>query len=306
MSLPLVVLAAGLSTRYGALKQLDRLGPAGEAIMDYNVFDALRAGFHEVVYVVRPEILEPVREHVSRVFGGGLRARFVLQDLSALPEGYRAPPDRRRPWGTAHAVLCAAREVDGPLVVCNADDLYGPAAFMRLAEYLSGGDPASAAALIGYPLRDTLTGGGGVARGLCRIGKHGLVEHVIELREVRRSGAWILGVEGAGAQVDLTGDELVSMNLWALTPQMIAGIRLQFTRFLDLWGAHPGQEFFLSTAINEHIQTYGSSVQVLGAEDSWLGITYAEDRDRFRSMLTERIASGVYPRDLADGLVRAG
>jgi hypothetical protein len=307
MSHPLVVLAAGLSTRYGALKQLDRLGPSGEAIMDYNVFDALRAGFDEVVYVVRPEILEPVREHVFEVFGDELRARFVLQDLATLPQGYPAPPDRRKPWGTAHAVLCAAEGVDGPLVVCNADDLYGPAAFRRLHDYLTGGDPASTAALIGYPLRDTLAGGGGVARGLCHIGKEGLLEHVIELREVRQSGAWIVGVEGGGdAPIDLTGDELVSMNLWALTPSMIRGIRRQFTRFLDMWGAHPGQEFFLSTAINEHIQTYGSRVRVLGAEDSWLGITYAEDRERFQSMLGERIYSGVYPRDLAHGLVKAG
>jgi len=307
MSHPLVVLAAGLSTRYGALKQLERLGPGGEAIMDYNVFDALRAGFDEVIYVVRPEILEPVREHVARVFGDGLRARFVLQDLAVLPDGYPAPPDRRKPWGTAHAVLCAAEGVDGPLVVCNADDLYGPAAFRRLREYLGSGDPGSMAALIGYPLRDTLAGGGGVARGLCHIGKDGLLEHVIELREVRQSGAWIVGVEGGDdAQIDLTGDELGAMNVWALTPAMISGIRRQFTRFLDLWGAHPGQEFFLSTAINEHIQTYGAQVRVLGAEDSWLGITYAEDRDRFRSMLGERIETGVYPHDLADSLVKAG
>jgi hypothetical protein len=163
------------------------------------------------------------------------------------------------------------------------------------------------AALIGYPLRDTLAGGGGVARGLCHVGQEGLLEHVIELREVRQSGAWIVGVEGGGdAPIDLTGDELVSMNLWALTPHMISGIRRQFTRFLDFWGAHPGQEFFLSTAINEHIQTYGSRVRVLGTEESWLGITYAEDRERFQSMLGERIESGVYPHYLADGLVKAG
>jgi hypothetical protein len=306
MSLPLVVLAAGLSTRYGALKQLERLGPGGEAIMDYNVFDALRAGFDEVIYVVRPEILDPIQQHVLRVFGDSLRARFVLQDLATLPHGYRAPPDRRKPWGTAHAVLCASVETEGALVVCNADDLYGPAAFERLHQYVSSGDPASTASLIGYPLRDTLAGGGGVARGLCHIGRDGLLEHVIEVREVRRSGNWIVGVEGDDTPVELTGDELVSMNLWALTPAMIAGIRRQFTRFLDLWGAHPGQEFFLSTAINEHIQAYGSNVRVLGAEDSWLGITYAEDRDRCQSMLEERIDTGVYPHDLADGLARIG
>lgn len=305
MSLPLVVLAAGLSTRYGALKQLERLGPGGEAIMDYNVFDALRAGFDEIVYVVRPEILEAVREHVGRVFGDSLQARFVIQDLAKLPPEHRAPPDRRKPWGTAHAVLCAAEELLGPVVVCNADDLYGPAAFHELYAHLTGDDPADAA-LIGYPLRDTLAGGGGVARGLCHIGRDGLLEHVIEIREIRRSGAWIIGIEGDDTPIDLTGDELVSMNLWGLTPSMIRGIRRQFNRFLDLWGAHPAKEFFLSTAVNEHIQTYGSKVRVLGARESWMGITYAQDRERFQSVLAERIEGGVYPSDLAQGLVGTG
>ena len=303
MSLPLVVLAAGLSTRFGRLKQLERLGPNGEAIMDYNVFDALRAGFDEVTYVVRPQILEDVQAHVARVFGDTVRTRFVLQDLTRLPPGFRSPPDRRRPWGTAHAVLCAADGLRRPMAVCNADDLYGPAAFKQLHSYLTSDAPPSDAALIAYPLRDTLVGGGGVARGLCHVGRDGILEHVIEVREIRRRDAWIVGTEGEGAKVDLMGDELVSMNLWGLKPPMIDGIRNQFRRFLDLWGAHPGREFFLSTAINEHIQTYASRVQALDSEDSWLGITYAEDRDRFQATLEDRIQAGAYPRNLAHGFV---
>ena len=160
MSFPLVVLAAGLSKRYGRLKQLEPLGPQGEAIMDYNVFDALRAGFGDVIYVVRPEILDDVRDHVAGVFGDSLSTRFVLQELTRLPDGFRAPPDRSKPWGTAQAVLCAAEELAGPFVVCNADDLYGPAAFQRLHDFLADDGDADGA-LIGYPLRDTLAGGGG-------------------------------------------------------------------------------------------------------------------------------------------------
>ncbi|MDH3207273.1 MAG: NTP transferase domain-containing protein [Gemmatimonadota bacterium] len=306
MSLPLVVLAAGLSTRFGRLKQLERLGPSGEAIMDYNVFDALRAGFDEVTYVVRPQILEDVKAHVADVFGDSVHARFVLQDLASLPPGFRSPPDRRRPWGTAHAVLCAAEGVQGPMAVCNADDLYGPAAFKQLYDYLTGDVPPSDAALIAYPLRDTLAGGGGVARGLCHVGRNGMLEHVIEVREIRRSDAWIVGIEGEDAPIDLTGDELVSMNLWGLKPSMIEGIRNQFRRFLDLWGAHADREFFLSTAVNEHIQTYESRVHVLDSEDSWLGITYAEDRERFQSMLEHRIKAGAYPKNLTHGFVEKG
>jgi hypothetical protein len=130
-----------------------------------------------------------------------------------------------------------------------------------------------------------------------------MLEHVIEVHDIRRRDGWIVGIEGEGTPIDLSGDELVSMNLWGLTSVMIRGIGLQFRRFLDVWGAHPGREFFLSTAINDHIQAYGSSVRVLAAQDSWLGITYASDRERFQSMLAERIATGVYPRALADGLV---
>lgn len=299
MSLPLVVLAAGLSTRYGRLKQLERLGPGGEAIMDYNVFDALRAGFDEIVYVVRPEILDPLREHVRSVFGDGLNARYVLQELDDLPEGFQAPPDRRKPWGTAHAVLCAARALDGPLVVCNSDDLYGPASFKRLHEYMAEDPAPTDAVLIGYPLRETLAGGGGVARGLCHVGREGFLEHVIEVRDIRRAEAWIVGIEDMGSEVDLTGDELVSMNLWGLGPAAVRGIRRQFRSFLTRWGAHPGKEFFLSSAVNESIQTYGARVKVLVSEDAWMGITYEQDREHFRSRLESRLEAGVYPGRLA-------
>ena len=303
MSLPLVVLAAGLSKRYGRLKQLEPIGPNGETIMDYNVHDALRAGFDEVTYVVRSEILDDVREHVRRVFGDTLDARFVLQELDRLPEGFRAPPDRAKPWGTAHAVMCAADETESAFVVCNADDLYGPAAFQQLHDFLLEPGPAEGA-LIGYPLRDTLAGGGGVARGLCHVGKDGWLEHVIEVGQIRRAAAWIVGVEGENTPVDLTGDEMVSMNLWALSPRMVHGINRQFRHFLQHWGAHPGREFYLSSAVNAHIQSYAARVRVLGSQEPWLGITYAEDRESFQAALLARIDAGVYPRALSDAVTR--
>jgi hypothetical protein len=299
LSVPLVVIAAGLSTRFGRLKQLEGLAPNGEAIMDYNVFDAIRAGFDEVTYVVRPEILEDIRAHVREVFGDSVLMRFVIQDLASLPPVFKAPPERRRPWGTAHAMLCAANALDGPLVVCNADDLYGPAAFEQLHDHLTRETAPSGSSLIAYPLRDTLSGGEGVARGVCHVGRDALLEHVIEVREIRRRHHWIVGGEGEDTPVDLTGDEMVSMNLWGFTAGMVDGIRYQFKRFLDLWGTHPGREFFLSTAVNEHIQTYASPVRVLDSSESWLGITHPEDRERFQMMLGDRIEAGAYQRNLA-------
>ena len=302
MSPTLVVLAAGLSTRYGRLKQLEPLGPSGEAIMDYNVYDALRAGFDRVIFVVRREILADVRAHVHRVLGKTVPAEFVVQATDYLPAGFWAPPDRHKPWGTAQAVLIAADHLDGPFAVCNADDQYGPGAFERLFGYLTIQPVPTDGVLVGYPLRETLSGAGGVARGVCHMGRDGLLEHVIEVRDIRRKDAWIVGVEGEGSQVELTGDELASMNLWGLTPTIVDGMRRRFRDFLAVWGASATQEFFLSSAINAQIQVGSARVRALHARDPWFGLTHAGDQEWSRKLLLERIEAGVYPRRLADGL----
>lgn len=305
MSFPLVVLAAGLSTRYGGLKQLDGLGPRGEAIMDYNVYDAIRAGFGEVTYVVRAAIREDVERHVERVLGSGFSARFVEQELDRLPEGYRAPPDRRRPWGTAQAVLSAAADFDGPFAVCNSDDLYGPGAFQLLHAHLAEEPIQTEAALVGYRLAETLSGEGGVARGVCVLGRHDLLERVTEVREIRENDGWITGVETNGNPVELDGSEIVSMNLWGFTPPVIDLLGRQFRRFLDYWGSDTSQEFYLSTAINGQIELGVTRVKVLEAPDTWFGVTHAADRTRSEMILRERVASGAYPGRLAEALVRS-
>lgn len=306
MSLSLVVLAAGLSTRYGRLKQLDPLGPGGEAIMDYNVFDAARAGFSHVTYVVRAEILDDMRAHVDNIVGGTFQTDFVCQDLGQLPEGFRAPPDRVKPWGTAHAVLCAAEFVDGPFAVCNADDLYGPGAFRMLREEMSKEPVTANGVLVGYTLEDTLSGAGGVARGICVLGRDDLLERVTEVQRIRRTDGWITGIATDGAPVELTGQEIVSMNLWGFTPPVIELLRRQFRRFLEYWGSDTHEESFLSTMVAAQIELGTTNVRVLHAPDSWFGITHAADRGRSEAILRERVASGVYPQRLADALARLG
>lgn len=270
--------------------------------MDYNVYDAMRAGFEGVTYVVRPEIDVDLRAHVDQVWDGSLPTAYVSQELSRLPAGFRPPPDRRKPWGTAHAVLCAADLWTDPFAVCNADDLYGPQAFEILHAYLARDPVPTAGVLVGYPLHETLSESGGVARGICHVGRESLLEHVIEVRDIRRRHDSIVGVYGEGVPVDLQGDELVSMNLWGLTPQMVDGLRRRFARFLDLWGASADREFFLSTAINEQLQVEGSTVRVLHSDEPWFGLTHAEDAAPARTQLLERIEAGVYPPRLADGL----
>jgi hypothetical protein len=304
VSLPLVVMAAGLSTRYGRLKQLDGLGPGGETIMDYNVLDAARAGFTSVTYVVRREIIDDVRAHVERVIGGTFPVRFVCQELEELPPGFRAPPDRAKPWGTAHAVLCAADGIEGPFAVCNADDLYGPQAFALLHEELSRTPASCDAVVIGYLLEKTLSGAGGVARGICILSSGQRLERITEVQNIRRRDGWITGYRTDGSPVELTGNEIVSMNLWGFTPLVIDRLARQFRGFLEHWGADTQEECFLSTSVSDQIELGSTRVRVRQAPDSWFGVTHAADRARSEAILQERIASGVYPLRLADTLAR--
>jgi hypothetical protein len=294
----LVVLAAGMSTRYGRLKQVDPMGPCGASIMDYNVYDALRAGFSEVVFVTRPEIEVEIRDHVSRFVGAALPVHFILQTLDDLPPGFSPPPDRTRPWGTAHAALCAADAVRGPFGVCNADDLYGTQAFETLHRHLSTTPLRTEAALVGYTLEDTLSGQGGVSRGICILGRDRLLESVTEIRELRRVEGWIQGEDEDGVPVELRGHEVVSMNLWGFSDPVVAAMRRQLKRFLGRWGADATAEFPLSTALSEQVRLGSVRVAVLPGGDAWVGVTHPADTDRARSALASRIAGGLYPEDL--------
>jgi hypothetical protein len=275
-------------------------------MMDFNVYDAVRAGFGSVTYVVRREILDDVRKHVRSVVGDAVETHFVCQELGALPDGFRAPPDRAKPWGTAHAVLCAAKHIDGPFAVCNADDLYGPGAFALLHEYMTVDPLPTEAALVGYTLEKTLSGGGGVARGVCALRKDDMLERVTEVQNIRRAEGWITGSKTDGSPVELSGNEVVSMNLWGFTPPVMELLGRQFRRFLEYWGADTEEECFLSTTVNAQIELEATRVRVLRAPDTWFGVTHAADRARSAAILSERVASGAYPTRLADALIRMG
>lgn len=301
---PLVVLAAGLSTRYGRLKQLDPLGPAGESIMDYNVFDAARAGFSRAVFVVRPQIEASVRDHVMGIVGDRLPVSFVHQTLDQVPKGYRPPPERTKPWGTGQAVLCARDRVSGPFAVCNADDLYGADAFRQLFRHLAAEPPATEAAMVGYRLTDTLSGAGGVARGICVMGRDRMLQRVTEVREIRQVDGWIEGLEPDGEIVELEGNEIVSMNLWGFTDPVVDLMGRQFRRFLERWGADTTAEFPLSTAISEQVELGAVGVAVLQGRGDWFGVTHASDRDEAVATLRDRIEAGAYPESLPEAFAQ--
>lgn len=301
MDLTLVVLAAGLSTRFGRLKQLEPVGPSGEALLDYGIYDALRAGFSEVVLVIRPDLESAFSEHIERVFGDSLVYSFALQELGSLPGGFSVPDGRAKPWGTGHAVLAAESIVHGPFVVMNADDFYGASAFALLADHLQtvarSDDPDFAAA--GYRLRDTLSPSGGVSRAICELDAAGYFRRVTEVKNIAESDGAISGVTIDGKRLELTGDETISMNLWAATPVGFELLSSEFERFLEAHGDDPEAEFLLSMTVNDLIDRAAMRVKVIRAPGPWLGVTFPEDRPVVERRIRELIDEGHYPENLS-------
>jgi choline kinase len=304
MHLTLVVLAAGLSTRYGGLKQLEPVGPSGEALMDYGIYDAVRAGFDKVVLVTRRELEVTLREHVEGVFGGAIEILVAYQEIDTLPGGFSVPAGRRKPWGTGHAVLAATTEVSEPFVALNADDFYGADAFTALGDHLrktaGSGDNKFAAA--GYSILDTLSPHGGVSRAVCDVDANGYLVQVTEVKKIAEADGVLAGVTVEGERYVLSGDETISMNLWAATPSAFPLMHAQFARFLEEHSADIEAEFLMSTAVNELIEDGRVRVKVIPASGPWLGVTYQEDRPYVMKRLGRLVEEGLYPRDLSRSL----
>jgi dTDP-glucose pyrophosphorylase len=291
----LLVLAAGIGSRYGGLKQIDPVGPSGETIIDYSIFDALRAGFGKLVFVIRREIEESFRQTIGARFEARAPVHYVFQELDALPEGFRVPANRKKPWGTGHAVLVGASAIEEPFAAINADDFYGAASFRVLAEHLrsDGGD-----AMVGFILRQTLSEFGTVARGVCRVGSGGILESVTELTKIERHADGARCTDAAGVAHPLTGDEIVSMNMWGFGPHIFDHLRHGFVDFLRTRGNDEKAEFFISTFINSLIASGQERLKVLPTNDSWFGITYREDRARVVQSIRDLVARGGYPEKL--------
>lgn len=289
----LLVLAAGMGSRYGGLKQVDPVGPSGETILDYAVFDAIREGFGRVVFVIRREFEEAFRTQVAAKYAGRIRVDYVFQSLDALPPGFAVPEGREKPWGTGHAVWCARDAVDGPFAVIGADDFFGRDAFRQLAAFLREEQDEESApnfAMIGYRLANTLSENGAVSRGVCATGVDGYLEKVVEHTGIRREEA----VPGG----KYTGGETVSMNCWAFTPAFFTGLSEQFEAFLEARGGELKSEFYLPEAVSEQVAQGLVTVEVRPTEASWFGVTYREDKPRVQAALAELVARGEYPERL--------
>ena len=291
----LLVLAAGMGSRYGGLKQLDPVGPGGETILDYAVFDAIRAGFGRVVFVIRRDFEEAFHSQVVVKYADRIRVDTVFQSLDALPPGAALPAGREKPWGTGHAVWCAHDAIHEPFAVIGADDFFGRDAFVQLAAFLaplsSGRATAAAApagfAMVGYRLANTLSENGAVARGVCTAGTDGRLRTVVENTGTLRSEV------GPGRK--FSGEEIVSMNCWAFTPAFFPALDRQWRAFIAAHGGEPKSEFYLPEAVSQQIAEGTATVEVRPTAAEWFGVTYRDDKPRVQAALAALAARGDYP-----------
>ncbi len=301
----LVVMAAGMGSRYGGLKQMDPIGPSGEVIIDYSIFDAKRAGFETVVFIIKQEIDQVFREKVGSTIEKHMEVRYAYQELTKLPEGYAVPEGRVKPWGTAHAILSAKEVIDAPFAVINADDYYGPEAFRIMFDYLQtyGNDESLPYhfAMVGFHLGNTVTEHGHVARGVTQSNEKGLMTSIVEHTRIELYPGGIHSSFDEGKTwTDLPFDTIVSMNLWGFPRVFTDEIGAAFPAFLEqALTANPAKaEYFLPDVVRMLIEEGKAEVQVLTSTDKWYGVTYQEDKPLVVSAIQEKVTSGIYPEKL--------
>ena len=292
----LLVLAAGMGSRYGGLKQIDPVGPNGETIIDYSIYDAMRAGFGKMVFVIRHDIEEPFKQTIGARFEKKLPVEYVFQELNKLPEGFSVPPGRTKPWGTGQAILLAEDVIREPFAAINGDDFYGANSFRVLAEHLKSGTKDFA--MVGFILRNTLSEFGSVARGVCKTNSEGYLESVTEMTKIERDGKGAKTTGADGKPLSLTGDEAVSMNMWGFTPGLFGNLRELFVEFLKRSGKEEKSEFYIPAAVSDMVRAKRAKVKVLKTPDSWFGVTYREDRPFVVEGIRKLIARGEYPEKI--------
>ena len=302
----LVIMAAGMGSRYGGLKQIDPVGNHGQPILDYSIYDARRAGFETVVFVIKHEIEETFKAAIGNRISKSINVKYAFQELGDLPEGYAVPEGRVKPWGTCHAILAARKVVDGPFAVINADDYYGPEAFQTIYDYLSQNPDQPDCyefAMVGYLLGNTVTENGHVARGVCVEDSEHFLQTVTERTHIEKDGANARFTEDGGETWSpLPGDTIVSMNMWGLTRGFIDEAEARFPAFLDkAMAENPLKgEYFLPSVVSALIQEGKARVKVLKSTDRWYGVTYQADKPVVVAAIAEKTAAGLYPDNLRE------
>ena len=297
----LVIMAAGMGSRYGGLKQIDKIDDAGHIIIDYSIYDAIKAGFGEIVFIIKKEIEKDFREVMdSHLEGKDIKVSYVFQELYKLPEGYSVPDGRVKPWGTAHALACCLDVVDAPFAVINADDYYGAHAFEKMYDFLmkTADDDKYHYAMVGYRIKNTVTEQGTVSRGVCKSDENGMLTEITERTKIGIRNGDIYFTED-GVDYDLDPDTLVSMNLWGFTPSYIEECNKRFPAFLDAnLPKNPEKcEYLLPTVVSDLIKEGVADAKVLENEDKWYGVTYKEDKAGVVEAFRELKAQGIYPEN---------
>ena len=287
----LLVMAAGMGSRYGGLKQLDPVGPNGETIIDYSVYDAVRSGFNKVVFIIRREFEKEFKSQITNKYEGSIKVEFAFQELNALPNNFNCPEGRIKPWGTGQAILTAAGLINEPFVAINGDDFYGRDSYGVIADYYkSEGDSFS---MVAFQLGNTLSDFGGVSRGLCAV-ENGLLSTVVETHNIKRSAEGVTSDE----DISLDGTEPVSMNVWGFTPDLFDHLKSMFHDFLERDGKEMKSEFLIPSVVNNLIHANTKHVKVLRTDSSWFGVTYKEDKPYVVKQIQALIDNDEYPNKL--------
>jgi len=293
----LLVLAAGMGSRYGGQKQTDEFGPSGETITDYSIFDATRAGFGKVVFVIAPRMEEEFRSSYMDRFPADMEVDYVVQDVKNVPEGFTVPPERVKPWGTAHAVLMAKDVIDTPFAVINADDFYGRESYRVMHDFLVNAGPGEYS-VVGFTLSKTVSEHGSVARGVCETDEGGYLAEIVERTKIYSDAGRIYYEDEDGSEHDLSPDMKVSMNLFGFTPDIFRHLEEQFADYISKNINSAKAEFFIPYVADILIRNRAASFKVLGTPESWFGVTYQEDRPHVLEMIGKLVKEGVYPSPL--------
>lgn len=295
----LVIMAAGIGSRFGGPKQLTPVDPQGHLIIDFSLYDAWQAGFRQVVFIIKKEMEETFETHIGRRAREHFQVHYVYQELTDLPEGFTVPEGRVKPWGTGHAIVSCRHIVDGPFAVINADDFYGPSAFTAIYNFLAANKDPHLYAMVGYRLRNTVTEHGSVARGICQV-EDGMLKGITERTKIFQRGRDAAYTEDGETFVDISGDTLVSMNLWGFSADMLRELWDRFPAFLEKnLPVNPLKcEFFLPSVVDEQIQAGTAGVRVLPCEETWHGVTYREDLEGVCQSIADMKARGIYKEEL--------
>ena len=294
----LLILAAGMGSRFGGLKQVEPVGPNGEAIIDYSIFDAIRAGFGKVVFVIRESFVDAFKEKFGDKLAGKIDVEYVFQELDNLPDGFKLPEGREKPWGTAHAILVARDVINEPFCALNADDFYGFNAYKVMADFLKESADAKEYSMVGYKLSNTLSDFGSVSRGICQVNENDELESIVETKKIFKRGDKIISEEPDGSEKQLTGNETASMNIWGFKPSIFPVLEEKFTQFLKTEINKPKSEMYIPSVVFEMIDEEKATVKVLKTDSPWFGVTYKEDKPTVVNKIKSLIEKGDYPVEI--------